>query len=922
MRRTHPARALIVFRIILMPLGVALIGCNGGGSGNPSGSNPAQSGSNAVPVSLQAITVTAPNTSVAAGLTQQFTATGKFSDGTTNALANVTWSTSDSTVATMNSAGLLSSFKQGAITVSATLGSITGSLSFTIGPPVVTGLRISPATASVVIGSADPTKLSALLVFSDGSTQDVSSQAAWSSTNTSTAAIDAHGNVTAIHLGYTRIGALSGTFSAAADFAVVAVPRFLYIPSYVRLVTRATVDPGRGKLRFAGYVQTPTPDPNSVPIFPCPTMDPSNQFLYVASTLSVVKTGANSGEIDGYAMDQTTGSVQPLASGPMPFTDPIGCIQFEPTGKFGYTTSSNSTTNLLLTFSRNPKTGVLTQIGSITLNNPPTGVAIDPFGTYLFTATVPDTNPPTAPAQAYGYAIDASTGTLTPVPGTPFQLSTLTGGFSWHPSGNFLYMANFGGQSIDVYSVDRTSGKVSFASSTTTCVNPTALVFRPDGEFAYTACSMDAAHDLNSASVETFAVGSNGALTHVGSTQGVIPMGLQIDPSGKFLYSCAGGPNLYSFQIGTDGIARAGFKQGIKTNAAFSCAITGGSSGVQYTPQIATIAAPATNAPATTAGTLSTYAVAPDGTFGSALDTINTEPSPFSLSLAPWGSNLLVASPSVTNAAYLLSGTTGVPSGPLLFGNANTKGGVIIDPSEQWAFETDAANGRVATFERPNWNLLSYTDGGSVITTFPAGAGAGPMAIDPAGRFLYIANQGANSISAFRYFGTSPELLDSTGHIGGSPSPIGAQPVALATDFSNPFLYVVCGDGTLRVYAMDYVNGGNITQVASVNIGGMPVGVAAAPDGQFVYAATSGAVSVFSIDYGSGELTPLAPGIPISSQILWLYAEPSGKFVYVGTVAGVLGYSINVDGTLTAISSAPLATLKNPSSMSVSVSIQ
>jgi 6-phosphogluconolactonase (cycloisomerase 2 family) len=433
---------------------------------------------------------------------------------------------------------------------------------------------------------------------------------------------------------------------------------------------------------------------------------------------------------------------------------------------------------------------------------------------------------------------------------------------------------------------------------------------------------MDAAHDLNSASVETFAVGSNGLLTHVGSTQGVIPMGLQIDPSGKFLYSCSGGPNLYSFQIGTDGVARAGFKQGIKTNAAFICAITGGSSAVQYTPKIATIAAPAASAPATTAGTLSTYAVAPDGTLGSALDTINTEPSPFSLSLAPWGSNLLVASPSFTNAAYLLSATTGVPSGPLLFGNANTKGGVIIDPSEQWAFETDAANRRVATFERPNWNLLSYTEGGSVITTFPAGAGAGPMAIDPAGRFLYIANQGENSISAFQYFGTSPELLDSTGHLGGSPLPIGAKPVALATDFSNPFLYVVCGDRTLRVYAMDYANGGNITQVASVSIGGVPVGVAAAPDGQFVYAATSGAVNAFSIDYGSGALTPLAPGVPISSQILWLYAEPSGKFIYVGTVAGVLGYSINADGTLTAITSAPLATLANPSSMSVSVNIQ
>ena len=185
MQRTQPARGRMTCRIILVLLGVALIGCKGGG-GDATGSAPS-------PVSLQAITVTAPNTSVAAGLTQQFTATGKFSDGTTKALANVTWSTSDSTLATINSAGLLSSIKQGAITVSAASGSITGSLSFAIGLPVVTGLRISPATASVVIGSANPTKLSALLGFTDGSTQDVSSQAAWSSTNTATAMIDATG---------------------------------------------------------------------------------------------------------------------------------------------------------------------------------------------------------------------------------------------------------------------------------------------------------------------------------------------------------------------------------------------------------------------------------------------------------------------------------------------------------------------------------------------------------------------------------------------------------------------------------------------------------------------------------------------------------------------------------------------------------
>jgi DNA-binding beta-propeller fold protein YncE len=179
----------------------------------------------------------------------------------------------------------------------------------------------------------------------------------------------------------------------------------------------------------------------------------------------------------------------------------------------------------------------------------------------------------------------------------------------------------------------------------------------------------------------------------------------------------------------------------------------------------------------------------------------------------------------------------------------------------------------------------------------------------------------------FPVFWHGPELLEATGafigpHTSGSPFSIGAEPIALATDFSTPFLYVVCDDDTLRVYEMDYAAGGYIAQAASLKLAGLPVGVAAEPGGRFVYAATAGAVSGFSVDYGSGALTPLASSIAIPSQVFGLYAEPSGKFLYVGTVAGVLGYSINADGTLTAVSAQPVATPKQPSSMSVSVGIQ
>src|SRR6266481_1513684 len=162
----------------------------------------------AVPIS---IVVSAAKNSVAAGLTEQFTATGNFTDGTTKPLATANWSASDVTLATISATGLLTTLKQGVVTVSATSGAATGSASFTVGPPVPTGLVISPAHSSVTIGAATPSKLSAVLSFTDKSTQDISGQVTWSNTNRFPASIDAQGNVTTVHTGNTQIDATNGT---------------------------------------------------------------------------------------------------------------------------------------------------------------------------------------------------------------------------------------------------------------------------------------------------------------------------------------------------------------------------------------------------------------------------------------------------------------------------------------------------------------------------------------------------------------------------------------------------------------------------------------------------------------------------------------------------------------------------------------
>lgn len=868
------------------------------------------------PPTLQSINVAPQTSSVAAGLTEQFSATGVFSDGSSRPLTGLSWSISDATLATIDGTGLLTTLKQGTVTISAASGSVKGSApAFTIGPALPTGLSLS-GKASMILGAGTPAKLSAILSFTDKTTQDVSSQVTWTNTNPFTVTIDASGNLTALHMGYSRLSASNGTFSAATDFAVIAVPRFLYTSSDgPRILSKASIDPGNGQLRMAGYINT---NANNFAVFPCQTTDPSGSFLYVGSGVNTA--GVLTGEVQIYTIDQATGTLTPLGGSPFAMPAAMDCIEFERTGKFGFASNGINSSTQLLSFSRDSNTGALTPLTTITLPGTPTRVALDPLGKFLYVGLL--TNNLTSGA-ALGFSIDSTTGALTAIPGTPFALPNTLGNFSFHPSGDFLYMANAGATSIDAYSVNRATGQLTAAGSIATCVNPSTLRFSPDGKFAYSACFEDAAFHPNSASVETFAVTANGTLTHLGTTPSSgSTFELNLDPSGQFIYLGSNGPIVSVFAIGPDGIARFSRKYGVQSNQGFNMTFAGGTAPVKHTTKFAYISSSGDNK-------LSTYVVNADGTLGTP-SGVSTQLGPVSLSLSPLGGDLLASSAAaVPNiSAFLLSATTGTPGTGFLFGNAATSGGVTIDPSGPWAFQTDSTNGLVYTYQKIiNWALLTYLTPGGPVTNFAAGAGAGPSIIDPFGRFLFVANQGANSISVYQYFGQSPELNESKGNFvlpftDGSPFPLTAKPLALAVDPNEGFLYVICNDQTLRVFAIDYFSGGHLAQVASVPLGGQPVGVAAEPTGRFVYVAGAAGLSAFSVGpTGAMTAIPLVPAIA-PANITGVYAEPSGQFIYLATgtntpvpSGAVFAFAINADGTLKAVSANPVATPSVPSSM-------
>jgi hypothetical protein len=91
----------------------------------------------AAPVVLESIDVTPINPSLQTGLTQQFTATGAFSDGSTQDLtAAATWSSSNQSVATISNAtssnGLATVVSPGTTEINASFGAVTGATILTV----------------------------------------------------------------------------------------------------------------------------------------------------------------------------------------------------------------------------------------------------------------------------------------------------------------------------------------------------------------------------------------------------------------------------------------------------------------------------------------------------------------------------------------------------------------------------------------------------------------------------------------------------------------------------------------------------------------------------------------------------------------------------------------------------------------------
>ena len=168
---------------------------------------------------LKSIQVSPASPSVAAGLTQQFRAMGTYSDSSTKDLTSTaTWVSSSATVATIAAGGLSTSHAQGSSTITASQNGVTGTATLEVTAPVLSSVAVTPANSTIPLGTL--AQFTATGTLTDGSTEDLTGTATWSSSDSTVASIVAGGQATARALGGVTITATSGTISGSTPLTV------------------------------------------------------------------------------------------------------------------------------------------------------------------------------------------------------------------------------------------------------------------------------------------------------------------------------------------------------------------------------------------------------------------------------------------------------------------------------------------------------------------------------------------------------------------------------------------------------------------------------------------------------------------------------------------------------------------------------
>jgi 6-phosphogluconolactonase (cycloisomerase 2 family) len=283
-----------------------------------------------------------------------------------------------------------------------------------------------------------------------------------------------------------------------------------------------------------------------------PQVTPSGKFLYIQGfyqdpPLTGPTHGSPVNVIYGFSIDGPNGTLTSLPESP--FYPDVLNLQVTPTGLvmdrlgkvlfysfYAGATNAGPSSNSIFTLTIDPKTGNLTVASMFTtLTGYLLAQAVDPTNTYLYAYSVISTGPAISV-----FSIDANTGALTEIPGSPFSALSTNGDISYNlqillsPSGNFIYAPitsdTYPSPGVVVFSVDATTGALTLVSGSPFSIGnlTSTAVLGASGKYLYAVQPENiSVYDIDT---NTGTIGP--APESMASVAAAFPV---IDPNGQFL---------------------------------------------------------------------------------------------------------------------------------------------------------------------------------------------------------------------------------------------------------------------------------------------------------------------------------------------------------------------------------------------------
>jgi 6-phosphogluconolactonase (cycloisomerase 2 family) len=256
---------------------------------------------------------------------------------------------------------------------------------------------------------------------------------------------------------------------------------------------------------------------------------------------------------------------------------------------------------------------------------------------------------------------------------------------------------------------------------------------------------------------------------------------------------------------------------------------------------------------------------------GCNVDNFLAGSSPNFVTVDPYGKFVYVTNAGTSNvSAYTIASTGALTYVGVTGVLASSPTSISVDPSGKFAY---------VTYGSGVWAYQIGSDGALTgIGSVSAGTNPVSVAVVSSGKFAYVVNNGSGDVSAYRINGGALTHILCTGNVSACNTSnnnfwAGTNPISVAVDPSGKFAYVAnngAGTGDVSAYTVTPSTGvlAQIPCVLSTGCSGSnftagtgPTSISVDPSGQFVYVAnhTPGDISAYAVD-ASGALIPISCG--------------------------------------------------------------